>query len=116
MEITQSKFATLCLFIMATGLSISITAGTLVVRYSGNIVSDARITSIAPYFNGGNETWGNVTYFSSNGNTERTYLQIPIPNKIYTVSSQRITKACINITFTGLESDRFEICLSEVLG
>lgn len=111
----QFKIAVFILFITAIGSLVSITAGTVVVRYSGNIVSDAGITSGSPFFNGGNDGWGNVTFFSSNGNTERTYLFIPIPNLIYNVSPSRITKACINITFTGLQSDSFRICLNEVL-
>jgi hypothetical protein len=99
---------------MTVALSNSATAGTALIRYSGKKVSDASITSISPYFNGGNQIWGNVAYFSSNGNTERTFLQIPVPEIINELSPSRISKAYINITFSGLESDSFKICLNEV--
>lgn len=89
-------------------------AGTVTIVYNGSIAKDARITSIAPNFNGGNDIWGNVTYFTSNNNRERTYFQLLIPSFITPEIGNSITSAVFKVYFSGLQSGPFSISLNEV--
>ena len=89
-------------------------AGTIKIQDNGSIVKDGRITSNSPYFNGGNDGWGNVTYYFSNQNTERTYFLIPLPSILSPNLATSITTAKFRVFFSGLESNNFYITLNEV--
>jgi len=89
-------------------------AGTVTLIYNGSIAKDARITSAAPGFNGGNDIWGNVTYFTSNDNIERTYFQLEIPSFITPEIANTITSSVFKVYFSGLQSGPFSISLNEV--
>jgi len=90
-------------------------SGVVKVQYSGLIVEDSRICSPSPDFNGGDDGWGNVTYFSSNDRIDRTYIKIPIPDIIDTTTIKSIKYAELNIYITGLQSEQFGISIHEVL-
>lgn len=90
-------------------------AGTVTIQYNGSVVDDARIVLVAPGFNGGGDSWGNVTYFTSNNNSMRTYILIPIPLFITPQHSDSITSANLKLYFTGLQSSNFEISAHEIL-
>ena len=109
----HSKFCTLFISIISLGYSY---AGTVTLQYAGDVVDDARITSISPGFNGGGDPWGNVTYFTSNSNTGRTYIHIPIPFFITPQHSDSITNANLKLYFSGLQSPNFDISVHEITG
>jgi hypothetical protein len=92
----------------------SLLAGTVKIVYSGSFAKDARITSVAPGFNGGNDIWGNVTYFTSNDNIARTYFQLEIPSFIKPEIANTITSSVFKVYFSGLQSGPFSISLNEV--
>ena len=92
----------------------NVIAGTVSIQCSGNVVDDARITSGSRNYNGGSDTWGNVTYWSSNGCTERTYIRIPIPDIIAPDMVGSITHANLKLYFSGLDSGPFDISVHEV--
>jgi hypothetical protein len=102
------------LFIIQILLASNIRAGTIILRYDGGTVKDAEIISSVPDWNGGNNDWGNVTFFSSNYRAERTYFQIPIPSFITPDLASSITQAKFKVYFSGLESGPFNISLNEV--
>ena len=89
-------------------------AGTIKIQYDGSIAKDARITSGAVGYNGGNANRGNVTYFSSNNKIDRTYFQIPLPSFITPEFAATITSAKFKVYFDGLQSGPFDISLNEV--
>ena len=107
-----SKFFLSILLIFVVDHSI---AGTVTIQYDGSIVDDARIVSAAPGFNGGGDSWGNVTYFTSNNNSMRTYILIPIPLFITPQHSDSITSANLKLYFSGIQSPNFEISAHEIL-
>lgn len=108
----KSKLYFLVFLTLAVGC---ILAGTVTIQGNGNIIDDARIVSNAPGFNGGGDVWGNVTYFTSNNNSERTYLRIPVPVFITPQYADSITNASLKLYFSGLETGPFDISVHEVI-
>lgn len=90
--------------------------GTVKLLYDGSVVKDARVISQAPVYNGENDDWGLVGYFSSNNNSMRTYFWIPLPSFINPEFSYSITSARFIVYFVGVETGPFDITLNEISG
>jgi len=101
-----------CVAVLCTG---QLFGGSFKIQMGGSVVDDARITSYQPFFNGGNDPWGNVTYFSSNGNAERFYIRIPIPALLDSTYCDSISQVNLKLYFNGLQAPDFRICAQEVI-
>lgn len=115
--VTMQDIRHACIFIIYILLLIAGHAygGSFKIQMGGNMVDDARITSISPDFNGGNDGWGNVTYFSSNGNAERYYIRISIPGILDSIDCDSISQVNLKIYFNAVQTPGFRICSQEVV-